>query len=158
MDSLYDNSTSDPVTPPIDYVLVRKIWLIILSILIGPSVICSFIMVFWMLKMYDLWTRLTNHIIIVNFLVNFVQVCLINMATRCNSIENSSSMYHLQAMLELPFAMAYMSSGYTPFTNFHFCKFWIAFEYSLNVSTLFLNVQLSFERYLLIFHQNLLYR
>ena len=58
----------------IDFPLAYRVWLIILSTLLGPSVVCSLLMLFWMSKMRDLWTRLTNHIIIANFLVNFIQV------------------------------------------------------------------------------------
>lgn len=68
------------------------------------------------------------------------------------------SYFSFQAIIELPLTIAFFANGYVLFPNYYFCKFWLAFEYSLNVSTLFLNVQLAFERYLLIFHHNFLYR
>ncbi|CAF3039543.1 unnamed protein product [Rotaria sp. Silwood2] len=48
--------------------------------------------------------------------------------------------------------------GRVPFESYGFCKFWISFNYSFNTTIIFLNSQLSVERYLLIFHQSFLNR
>ncbi|CAF5138588.1 unnamed protein product, partial [Rotaria sp. Silwood1] len=59
---------------------------------------------------------------------------------------------------EMPFLLEYLRYGHVSFDSYSFCKFWIAFNYSLNTSILFLNSHLSIERYLLIFHHNFLNR
>lgn len=80
MNASFEDTVGSPVMYLINLELVRKVWLIILSILIVPSTFCSLMMLFWMSHTRDLWTRLTNHIIIANFLVNFIQVRVSNVS------------------------------------------------------------------------------
>ena len=73
---------TDDGTPSsiLDFVLARRVWLILLSILIGPSVAFALLIAYWLLKIRALWTRMSNHLIIALFVLNFLQVnnaCLI---------------------------------------------------------------------------------
>ena len=54
--------------------------------------------------------------------------------------------------------IVYLVRGYVAIPTYGFCKVWLCFNFSLNVATLFLTVQLSFERYLFIFHHHFLHR
>lgn len=78
MNCSYEKGSDDTASLTVDLAVVRKVWLIILSTFYGPSLICYLVMLFWMSKIRDLWTRLTNHIIIANFLINFIQVRMRN--------------------------------------------------------------------------------
>lgn len=86
MNSSYEKGSDDSGSLTVDLAVVRKVWLIILSTLYGPSLICYLVILFWMSKIRDLWTRLTNHIIIANFLVNLIQVRMRNRVYRIMSI------------------------------------------------------------------------
>ncbi|CAF1104706.1 unnamed protein product [Rotaria sp. Silwood1] len=115
--------------------LSRYICLILLSALLIPSILFSLYIFYWIYRISDLRNRLTNHIILAIFIISFIQ-------TTC----------------EMPFLLEYLRYGHVSFDSYSFCKFWIAFNYSLNTSILFLNSHLSIERYLLIFHHNFLNR
>lgn len=68
------NTDDDTPSSILNFVLVRRVWLILLSILIGPSILFALLISYWLLKIRILWTRISNHQIIVLFLVNFFQV------------------------------------------------------------------------------------
>ncbi|CAF1314911.1 unnamed protein product [Rotaria sp. Silwood1] len=122
-------------TSHIDVKLGQYICLILLSTLLIPSILFALYIFYLIFQLYNLRSRLTNHIIIGIFIISFIQ-------TTC----------------EMPFLLKYLSSGRVSFESYGFCKFWISFNYSLNTAILFLNSHLSIERYLLIFHQRFLNR
>ncbi|CAF1527267.1 unnamed protein product [Adineta ricciae] len=130
------NDSADVDSPTSSYINValnRLVCLILFSIFIIPSTLLALYICYWICRLDELRTRLTNHSIIFIFIIGLIQ-----------------------ETCEMPFLLAFLRSGRVPFETYRFCKFWIAFNYSLNTSLLFLNAHLSVDRYLFIIHPNIL--
>ncbi|CAM2722179.1 unnamed protein product [Rotaria socialis] len=113
----------------------RRIIFIFLIILIVPSIVCSFCILYFTIRKQQIRTHLKNHVILCIFFVNL-----------------------LQATCELPVTLSSLQLGQVPLRSEILCKCWFSAINAFCMCSLQLNSFLSIERYLLIFHSRTLHR
>lgn len=107
----------------------RLATMLLLMILAVPSLICFLIIFYYFIRLRKtlLFDRMNHHVILCILISDFLLI-----------------------FTELPFTLLYLGYGYL--TTSKPCLFWIFWDYSLEVASLFLTMYASIERYALVFH------
>ena len=111
----------------------RMITMVLLITFAVPSLICFSLVFyhFFRLRKTLLFDRINHHVILCILISDFLLIAT-----------------------ELPFSLRFLSSGYVSTTKV--CLFWIFWDYILEATSLFLTMYASVERYLLVFHKQLI--
>lgn len=109
----------------------RSITIPVLIAFAIPSLICFIIIFRYFIRLRKsmLYQRLNHHVIVLILISDFLLIAT-----------------------ELPFSLYYLGLGYSQTSKI--CTFWIYWDYTLEVTSLFLTSYASIERYLLVFHKN----
>ena len=109
---------------------------VLLLIFLIPSIALYLLIFFMITKGKEIHRKyLHNHVILVLLCCNFILICT-----------------------ELPVTLIYSYTGYAPSQTNQFCSFWVAYNYGLYVTGLYLMAFASVERYFLIFHDQFIRR
>lgn len=127
-------------------VLSRSILFIFLIIMAIPSIICSLLIFYHFVHFREIRRRLSNHIILILLLFNFIQV------SDEKFISIKDSLVLLQMTTEMPIILILLRTGFVPIQTPTFCLFWSTYSYALFGVGLALMCYACIERYFLVFH------